>query len=163
MLYRKLYLSMALQPRQFGGTMLGLFLMPLLRLDQRGAATPVLRSLVNGPCSKDFQGRTVALAPAVPYPYRSGIISPRVFVSENQPIRVIRMSLECQPRADASAEFQVMHSHAEPLLRAQMFPADFGHLCEKLRRAQGRGPSAEKENQNMRFFPQLKRPKRSTL
>lgn len=29
--------------------------------------------------------------------------------------------------------------------RAQMFPADFGHLCERLRRAQGRGPSGEKE------------------
>ena len=29
--------------------------------------------------------------------------------------------------------------------RAQMFPADFGHLCERLRRAQGRGPSGEKD------------------
>eukprot|EP00434_Breviolum_minutum_P041283 symbB.v1.2.036724.t1/scaffold5239.1/size29469/4 len=27
--------------------------------------------------------------------------------------------------------------------RAQMFPADFGHLCERLRRAQGRGKSRE--------------------
>ena len=26
-----------------------------------------------------------------------------------------------------------------------MFPADFGHLCERLRRAQGRGPSLEKD------------------
>ena len=29
--------------------------------------------------------------------------------------------------------------------REQMFPVDFGHLCERLRRAQGRGPSTEQD------------------
>ena len=31
-----------------------------------------------------------------------------------------------------------------------MFPADFGHLCERLRRAQGRGPSGEKDARAVR-------------
>ena len=38
-----------------------------------------------------------------------------------------------------------VRSYIPAPLRAQMFPADFGHLCERLRRAQGRGPSLEKD------------------
>ena len=38
-----------------------------------------------------------------------------------------------------------VRSYIPAPLRAQMFPADFGHLCERLRRAQGRGPSPEKD------------------
>lgn len=51
---------------------------------------------------------------------------------------------------DANAVFE---SFASPGPQGmQMYPADFGHLCEKLRRAQGRGPSAEKERREFAQF-----------
>ena len=52
---------------------------------------------------------------------------------------------------DAGSVFDAFASPV-PEKSPRMMPADFGHLCERLRRAQGRGPKPEKDRRDFADF-----------
>ena len=52
---------------------------------------------------------------------------------------------------DAGSVFDAFASPV-PDRSPRMMPADFGHLCERLRRAQGRGPKPEKDRRDFADF-----------
>ncbi|CAJ1351084.1 unnamed protein product [Effrenium voratum] len=79
--------------------------------------------------------------------------------AQDAPGRRVEQS-EAQPRQtgasaavrwhDAGSVFDAFASNGGD--REQMFPVDFGHLCERLRRAQGRGPSTEQDRRDFAHF-----------
>ncbi|CAE7215595.1 GLN1 [Symbiodinium pilosum] len=53
---------------------------------------------------------------------------------------------------DAGSIFDAFASPGPPNRSPRMLPLDFGHLCERLRRAQGRGPNPEQDRRGFADF-----------